>query len=137
MWCRVVPFLIHAHPAGVGYGCLTNDMMREAYRKVEPNRNHVHANWGEVLVETGWLGLGLYLLWMGKALLDGIRMIGGTRMAAWKDRAVGVAVLLMFVGLLLNGLVEYNFGDTELMFVYAVLMGLAGKDLGERKGVTS
>ena len=125
MWCRVVPYLIRAHPEGVGYGCLTNEMMRQAHPKVERDRNHVHANWGQVLVETGWLGLGIYLLWMGKALVDGVRGIGSMRTAAWKDRALGVAVLMMFVGLLLNGLVEYNFGDTELMFIYAVLMGLA------------
>lgn len=130
MWCRVVPYLIHAHPQGVGYGCLTNDMMRQADPKVERNRNHVHTNWGQVLVETGWLGFGLYLLWMGKALANGIRMVWATRTAAWKDRAVGVAALVLFIGLLLNGLVEYNFGDTELMFIYAIVIGLFDSGCG-------
>lgn len=126
MWCRVVPFLIHERPEGVGYGCLTNRMMRYACRTVEANRNHVHANWAQVLVETGWLGLVVYLVWMGKALADGVRWVGLTRAGPTGDRIVATAVLLILAGLFLNGLVEYNFGDTELMMVYAVVMGLAG-----------
>jgi hypothetical protein len=126
MWTRVVPYWIRAHPAGIGYGCLTNEMMREADPKVEKNRNHVHANWGQVLVETGWLGLGVYLAWMVKALADAIAGIRRLRAVSSGDRALAIATLLMLTGLLLNGLVEYNFGDTELMFVYAWLMGLAG-----------
>ncbi len=126
MWCRVAPFLIHERPEGVGYGCLTNRMMRYACRKVEANRNHLHANWAQVLVETGWLGLAIYLLWMGKALVDGVRWVGLTRAGPSGERLAATAVFLMLAGLLLNGLVEYNFGDTELMFIYAVVMGLVG-----------
>jgi O-antigen ligase len=86
----------------------------------------VHANWAQVLVETGWLGLVVYLVWMGKALADGVRWVGLTRAGPTGDRIVATAVLLILAGLFLNGLVEYNFGDTELMMVYAVVMGLAG-----------
>ena len=39
--------------------------------------------------------------------------------------AAACMVVLLLAGLMLNGLVEYNFGDTEMMFVYAVMMGLA------------
>jgi hypothetical protein len=126
MWSRVAPFLIQKRPEGVGYGCLTNRMMRYACRYAEPNRNHLHANWAQVLVETGWLGLALYLLWMGKALADSVRWVRLTREGPFPEKTVSVAALLMLGGLFLNGLVEYNFGDTELMFIYAILMGLAG-----------
>jgi hypothetical protein len=123
MWFEIAPALIREHPQGVGYRCLTNEMMREAFRRVEPNRNHLHANWAQVLVETGWLGLALYIAWMLKSVRDGIRWTrraapGGGEEPVW----AGVAVLLL-AGLLLNGLVEYNFGDTELMFIYAIVMG--------------
>jgi O-antigen ligase len=126
MWCRVAPFLIHERPEGIGYGCLTNRMMRYAHRKVEANRNHLHANWAQVLVETGWLGLAIYLLWMGKAMADAVKWVGLTRESPQGERLAATAVLLILAGLMLNGLVEYNFGDTELMFIYAVVMGLAG-----------
>ena len=125
MWCRIAPYLIEKYPMGVGYGSLTNKHMREAYRRVEPNRNHLHANWAQVLVTTGWLGLGVYLAWMVRTLIDAIRAARLSRAGPADERVAAVIVLLLLAGLLLNGFVEYNFGDTELMLVYAVLMGLA------------
>jgi len=48
--------------------------------------------------------------------------------ASWKLSVAFLAAvrLLLFTGLLLNGFVEHNFGDTELMMVYAVVMGVMG-----------
>ncbi|MEI6516298.1 MAG: O-antigen ligase family protein, partial [bacterium] len=132
MWFQIAPALIREHPGGIGYGCLTNERMRQVFSRVERNRNHLHANGVQVLVETGWLGLGLYLAWMVKALMDGVTRvrtgIGGERAVAW-------VILLLLLGLLLNGVVEYNFGDTEIMFVYAVLMGLAAGTASSPKKV--
>jgi hypothetical protein len=119
MWFKIAPALIREHPQGVGYGCLTNEMMREAFRRVEPNRNHLHSNWAQVLVETGWVGLGLYLIWMFKSVWDGVLKVWRTRGA----RMDGWVALFLLAGLLLNGLVEFNFGDTEIIFIYAVIMG--------------
>ena len=123
MWFQVVPKLIKEQPLGVGYGTLSNRMMRYASKNVEPNRTHLHSNIAQVLVETGWLGLALYSAWMLWALAALSRW--------WRQSRDGpplaLACLCMFAGLLLNGLVEYNFGDTELMIIYAVLMGVAGR----------
>jgi len=130
MWMKVAPALVREHPQGVGYGCLTNDMMRKVFPRVEPNRNHLHSNLIEVLVETGWVGLVLYLVWMFKSFRDGF---------VWADRAKGISavgwanscvVCLFLSGLLMNGLVEYNFGITKMVFIYAIMMGLASA--GER-----
>ena len=126
MWAKIAPVLIHEHPAGVGYGCLTNDMMRKVFPRVEPNRNHLHANWAQVLVETGWLGIGLYLVWMLRSLADGAAWVRRVTNRAVEERAAAWVALLLLSGLLLNGLVEYNFGDTEMIFIYALVMGLAG-----------
>jgi hypothetical protein len=41
------------------------------------------------------------------------------------ERANAIVVMLMLAGLLLNGFVEYNFGDTEIIILYAFLMGMA------------
>jgi len=140
MWTRVAPALIRARPLGIGYGNLTNEMMRRIAPRIEKNRDHLHSNPVQVLVETGWPGLALYLVWMLGALWNGLRWV---RRAGRAGEAVGppvpelgraeqgvaLACLLMFAGLLLNGLVEYNFGDAELLMVAAVLMGvMAGGD---------
>jgi O-antigen ligase len=129
MWFRVTPFLIQERPMGVGYGSLTSRIMRYASRYVEPGRNHLHANLPQVLVETGWLGLAAYTLWMFAVLRDGLRWTRRTR-AGPDEHALALVFLLLFAGLLLNGFVEYNFGDTELMIVYAVIMGAMGIESG-------
>jgi O-antigen ligase len=126
MWFNIAPTLIQEHPAGVGFGCLTNDQMRQVFKRVEPNRNHLHANWAQVLVETGWAGLALYLAWMAKMLLNKLAWIRRIPGRTLEERGVAWVAFTLLVGLLLNGLVEYNFGDTELVFIYAFLMGLTG-----------
>ncbi|MDA0577772.1 MAG: hypothetical protein O3B24_06710, partial [Verrucomicrobia bacterium] len=37
--------------------------------------------------------------------------------------AVALALPMAFGGLLLNGLVEYNFGDAEIVLAYGMLIG--------------
>lgn len=124
MWFKVAPRLIHERPMGIGYGGLTNRIMRYADRHVEPNRNHLHSNIAQVLVETGWIGLALYAAWMAVACRDHLRWLALAR-AAPESRAVAMAFTMLFAGLLLNGVVEYNFGDTELMMLYGIAMGVA------------
>lgn len=126
MWCKIAPALIREHPAGVGFGCLTNDKMRQVFKGVEPNRDHLHANWAQVLVETGWAGLVLYFLWMAKTVMNSLVWIRRSRVLTPAERGVSWVVFALLSGLLLNGLVEYNFGDTELVFIYAFIMGLTG-----------
>lgn len=132
MWTKVAPALVREHPGGVGYGRLTNGMMKEVWPRIEPNRNHLHANWAQVLVETGWAGLAAYLAWMvwglAQAVRGGLASRGGDPLA----RVVAPVVLLVMAGLNLNGLVEYNIGDTELMFVYAVILGMVDGGMGNR-----
>lgn len=125
MWCKITPALIKEAPLGIGYGCLSNDKMRTIFSRVEPARNHLHANWAQVLVETGWAGLVIYLAWMGFGLRDAARYWRRVRTAGSESPAIAFVILLLLAGLLLNGLVEYNFGDTEIIFIYAFVMGLA------------
>ncbi len=126
MWFKIAPALIRENPAGIGFGCLTNEKMKQVFRRVEPNRNHLHANWAQVLVEMGWVGLGLYFLWMGKVLLSYQAWMRRSRTLTVQERGIASVAFALLVGLLLNGLVEYNFGDTELMFIYAFIFGLTG-----------
>jgi O-antigen ligase len=137
MWCKIAPALIKEAPQGIGYGCLTNERMRNIYRRIEPARNHLHANWAQVLVETGWVGLILYLVWMGLGLRDAVWRWRQSKTSGSESSALAVVVMLLLAGLLLNGLVEYNFGDTEIIFIYALVMGLAGSgQFPDRHGST-
>ena len=79
----------------------------------------------------GWLGLLAYIAWMGLVLWDLARLIKRSR--------AGPAIILLFMllGLMANGLVEYNLCDTELIFIYAMIMGSAASLLraGEQEKV--
>lgn len=126
MWTQVAPTLIREHPLGVGYGALTNEQIRRAAspsasRNIEDKQIHLHSNPIQVLVETGWPGLVLYLIWMTWALYAGIRAV--RRGSTPSERIYAAGLLVILLGLLLNGLVEYNFGDSELMILYGLTMG--------------
>lgn len=125
MWTEVAPALVRAHPWGTGYRSLTNRMMREIAREVEPNRDHLHSNPVDILVSTGWLGLVLYVAWMGCGLRDSARFRRAAESGPPELDAHALSLLLVLSGLLLNGLVEYNFGDSELVLLYGLVLGCA------------
>ncbi|MDD4871727.1 MAG: O-antigen ligase family protein [Kiritimatiellae bacterium] len=123
MWFKIMPALVKEHPFGIGYRALTPEMMRKICKKVERNRNHLHSNIAQILVETGWLGLAVYLLWMGKIMFDGIMMARFARGRAPDELVYAMILVLMIAGLFANGLVEYNFGDAEIVLAYGLVMG--------------
>lgn len=127
MWTKIAPTLIREHPFGLGYRALDEKLMQETAQRlkvrVEANRNHLHSNLLQITASLGWAGLGIYLLWMGRGLVVGIRQctVAG---ADPVDRTLALTLTLMLAGLFLNGLVEYNYGDAELVLVYGLLCGL-------------
>jgi len=123
MWFKIAPVLIKEHPMGIGYRALTPEMMAKICPKVEPNRNHLHSNIAQILVETGWLGLAVYLLWMIKAIVDALRLAVMAARRSVAEEMLSTALLLMLVALFANGLVEYNFGDGEIVLAYGLILG--------------
>lgn len=123
MWHKIAPELIRRYPWGLGYRSLTNEMMRKIDPRVEPHRDHLHSNFLQVLVESGWAGLAIGMLWMGSGLADGWRYWRAARDRSPPDTMPSLMLLLMLAGLLLHGVVEYNLGDAELVLVYGLIMG--------------
>jgi hypothetical protein len=133
MWTRIAPPLVKAHPFGIGYRALTEAIMLEVAAEegihVERGRNHLHSNPVQVLVALGWLGLAVYLVWMAGGIVSGVRLLK-TAPRGSPERTMALALLLMLSGLLLNGLVEYNLSDGELVILYGVLLGVLGAGMG-------
>jgi hypothetical protein len=74
---------------------------------------------------------------MGLGLRDAVWRWRQSKTSGSESSALAVVVMLLLAGLLLNGLVEYNFGDTEIIFIYALVMGLAGSgQFPDRHGST-
>ncbi len=119
MWTQIAPPLLREHPWGIGFRSLTNELMRETARQVgcrrlERNRDHMHSNFVEMAVSVGWAGLALYLLWMALMVAD-----------AWRGEPPPRPLFWMIAVILLNGLVEYNFADAEIVLILGLLGGLA------------
>ena len=123
MWFRIAPELRRQYPLGIGYQVLTYEMMKKIDRSIEPNRKHLHSNLVQVLVDTGWLGFIVYLFWMGKAMLDGGMLIREARGRSGFYTMFPMVLFLMLIALLLNGLVEYNFGRAPIVPAYGLIIG--------------
>ncbi|MDZ4199204.1 MAG: O-antigen ligase family protein [Kiritimatiellia bacterium] len=125
LWTEVAPSLIRQYPMGMGMSVATNSDFRGVNRRVETKLNHLHNNALQVLLETGWIGLACWLTWMTLVFKT---LIGCLRIHP--DRAsptgqVALALLGAFTGLMLNGLVEFNFGDSEIFMLLFLLIGAA------------
>jgi O-antigen ligase len=84
---------------------------------------HLHNNALQIAAERGLPGLALWTWWMAAALAQAVRLVRGAagRGAA---RAAGVASLASLVALMVAGLFEYNFGDSEVLILTLVVSAL-------------
>jgi hypothetical protein len=132
MWTKIAPALIKAHPLGIGYRALTPELMQEVAREqgvfVEGERDHLHSTPIQVLVGAGWAGLAVYLLWMISGIGGGLYLMRKFEIGS-PQRVYVLSLVLMLLGLIINGLIEYNFGDAELVVPYAVILGIIGGGL--------
>ena len=135
MWTEAAPGLIRDHPWGIGFGQLDNDKMRQYAPAVEEGRSHLHANIPQVLVDNGWVGLAVYVLWMGGCLVAAIRRVRDTEGVDPRTRVLDMTFLLLFVAILGNGLVEYNFGDTRILMALCVIMGFMPRSAAGKQSV--
>lgn len=82
---------------------------------------HLHNNFLQILAERGIFALasfilaGFFIIWQLSRLLR-------TRSGEW--RAITAGVLFAFVGFLVAGLFEYNFGDSEIKFILFYFLSL-------------
>jgi O-antigen ligase len=114
MWTEVAPVLLKAHPWGIGFRAMTSERMREIAPRIERDRDHLHSNFVEMAVSLGWAGLALYLVWMAFLMRDALAADAAPRPLFW-----------MILALFLNGVVEYNFADAEIVILLGLLGGLA------------
>lgn len=121
LWTEVAPRLLPQYPLGMGYCAVENEDFAEHTDHVQEKLNHMHNNLLQVTLETGVVGALVWLLWMGTAIVVMCRRLN----IHSKDLGprLRIGLLCAFVGLMLNGVVEYNFGDTEILMLLCFLMG--------------
>jgi hypothetical protein len=127
LWTRVAPQLLRAHPEGIGWSAVRHEDFAPFAQFVQPGLDHLHNNPLQLALELGWAGLAIWLAWMGVTFTTLWAIARGSR-GGDKERSTGFAALGClgaFTGLMLNGLVEHNFGDTEILMTLALLMGIS------------
>lgn len=114
------------YPLGLG----TNNAryMRTLDSNIPQTHRHMHNNFLNVLVETGWIGLFTYVWWMFAVLTYGFSLWKKHRES--RDRvceqlaALSLCISIALVGWQVSGFVEYNFGDGEIRLIAFFYMGL-------------
>jgi len=110
---RIGAELASEYPLGIGYH--NSGILREFAPEIPAELKHFHNNLLNIAAEMGWLGV-LVCLWLIIAI---VRYCLSDRGAPFYV-ALGCAVISWQVA----GLVEYNFGDSEVTILVWVLMGL-------------
>lgn len=125
LWFKVAPALIARHPWGMGWKSVESRDLQGFAEYVQPGLNHLHNNFLQIILETGWFGAALWMVWMIAGALCGVRALRRCReKGAPAESAMIQGLLLAYLTLHLNGLVENNFGDGEILMLFCFVLGL-------------
>lgn len=109
--------LAKRYPLGVGYR--NSNVLQKFSESVPAELTHFHNNLLNILVETGWLGLAIFLWWIYSIVRAGFAATDSRRQRILR-RSLGCAILSWQTA----GLVEYNFGDSEVVLVALIAVGV-------------
>ena len=136
MWVQIVPVLHAEYPRGLGFRSLTAIKMHNAEWHVEKNRTHVHSVPLQSLVDFGWAGPAVWLLWMGLSFGAAARLRRESP-AAGLAREEAVLPAAALAALVLVAFVEYNLADAAVVPLYSIAMGIACFPSAPADGKTS
>ena len=119
----------------LGWGLGTFPTVYPSYRSFYTNLfvNEAHNDYAQLLVETGLLGFGLMLLFLGRLYWYGLST--SRRWEFQWDGALSLAALLGCTGILLHSFVDFNLQIPANAAMFYVLCGLAASPLAESSKV--
>lgn len=117
------------YPLGIGFQ--NSPVLRQYSSEIPPELRHFHNNFLNVLVEGGPLGLGAFF-WLVAAMISRT-FSSGKALRRAPDSILAFGCCLGIIAWQTAGLVEYNFGDTEVVLVFVVLTGAFFSTRKEKK----
>jgi hypothetical protein len=130
MWQAGLDMILDKPLFGQGPGMIPFAYERYRWEEAPSRRvSHLHNNALQLAAERGLPCLAFWLWWIAVALADAYR---ATRRAAWDERWVGPGALAFLAALLMAGMFEYNFGDSEVLYVILLLAPLPYTFLARR-----
>ncbi len=100
------------------------------YKYINPKAIHgkdwgeLHNNFIQILVERGIFGLGAFLWLLISCFKEGIRRYRFSISRSRYSMALILGCLAAFLGFAIAGMVEYNYGDSEVVMMMWFLVGL-------------
>ncbi len=122
---RIGAELASEYPLGIGYH--NSGILRQFAPEIPPELKHFHNNILNITAESGWLAGLLFIWFIFSAARFCIR-----QNAAPIVIAIGCAVLSWQTA----GLVEYNFGDSEVTLLIWIALGVALQTVAASQSVT-
>ncbi len=118
--------IFHDYPwTGVGSNniekVITGNQARYLHPQAEQINPHLHNNFLQILAERGIFALASFLLACLFIILQLLKLLK-SRTGDW--RSITAAVLFAFIGFLIAGMFEYNFGDSEIKFILFYFLSL-------------
>lgn len=105
------------YPLGIGYD--NSGFLRNYSKEIPRTLKHFHNNLLNITVEAGWLGVAVFCWWI-ISILKAAFTLKGDRGDKVLAHSIGCAIVAWQIA----GLVEYNFGDGEVVCVSYILIGL-------------
>ncbi len=103
----------------LGIGLKNSPFLRNFSLEIPPELTHFHSNVLNILVEGGWITLAIYLWWIWSILFAALKRDGSSPFIDPVLMGIGCSLLAWQVA----GLVEYNFGDAEVVLIAFLMMG--------------
>ena len=109
---------------GVGPNCI--EKVYDDYKPAGATQTnmHLHNNFFHVLAERGLIALLTLIAAFISIIVFIIKRIRSIKPEDFFQRALSIGVLFTFIGFLLAGLFEYNFGDAEVKFLLFFFISL-------------
>lgn len=104
------------YPLGIGFS--NSPFLQKFDPSIPPELKHFHNNLLNITVEGGWLALAVFVWWL-VALLR----LAFERRSRAPESVLAVAAGCALLSWQLAGIVEYNFGDSEVLLVAYVVAG--------------
>lgn len=111
--------LSQEYPMGIGYG--NSPILRSFSTEIPKELTHFHNNFLNILVENGWFSLLAFLWWIVNSTYYAFRRVAGE---ADSSRLLKAGIGCALISWQVAGLVEYNFGDSEVLLVVYIALGL-------------
>lgn len=119
--------IVQRYPLGVGFQ--NAKVIRDIDPSLPPTHRHLHNNLLNIAVETGWIGVTVFCLWIFQLLKMGITSYRRMNEDVYnysnkRVGKLGLFLAISFIGWQVAGLVEYNFGDGEIRMLALFMMGV-------------